>query len=112
MADRLESASRARSSRFCVSAAASLGLELGCLLLELARLDLDALASGGHLGHAPPQLLEVLDLLCVRVVEDVTWVLGPVHEIVQLRSHDGGEPLEHVHEDLRRHPASPAGCDT
>ena len=67
-------ARRARASRGQVLAVLpqrlpGLVLQLRPLLLELGGLDLDPLAGGPHLGDAPADLLEVLELLLVGEVQ-------------------------------------------
>ena len=87
-AARRDSASRARSSLLCCRAALAWPLELVGLLLQPLGLQLDPLAGRGHVGHAPPDLLQLLQLLLVGEVERVAGVFGLVQHLVGLRLED------------------------
>ncbi len=76
---------------------ACLVLQLVSLLLELRRLDLDPLPGSGDLGHAPADLLQVLELFLVGKVEGVTGVLGAVEHPVRLGTEDVQKALEQAH---------------
>ena len=70
-------------------------LELVGLLLELPRLQLDALSRRRHVGHAAADLLEALELLLIGQIECLAGVLSPVKDLVRLRLQDGRHSLEY-----------------
>ena len=83
-AARRVSASRARSSRPAASDLPRLALQLGCRLLQLGELKLDALAAGRHVRHPAAHLLQQLQLPLVGVVEHLAGILGAVERLIRL----------------------------
>jgi hypothetical protein len=55
-----------------------LGLELVRTGLQLGGLQFDPLLGRGDVGDAPADLLEALQLLLVREVQGLPWILGLV----------------------------------
>ena len=68
---------RGRGPRSLAECGLRLVLQLVGLLLQLAGLELDPLAGGGHVRDAPPDLLETVELLLVGEVEGLAGVLVP-----------------------------------
>ena len=71
-----------------------LRLQLVGLLLQPLGLELEALAGGGHVGHAPPDLLQLLQLLLVGEIQRVAGVFRLVQDLVGLGLEDPTDPLE------------------
>ena len=71
-----------------------LALQLVGLLLQPLGLQLDPLARRGHVGHAPPHLLQLLELLLVGEVQRVARVLHFVQGLVGLGPEDVAYPTE------------------
>ena len=69
-------------------------LQLVGLLLQPLGLQLDPLAGRGHVGHAPPDLLQLLELLLVGEVQGVAGVLHLVQDLVRLGPEDVEESAE------------------
>src|SRR5690606_11074099 len=75
----------------------ALVLELRRLGLELVELQLDPLAAGSHVGHAPADLLQQLELPLVGVVQSLPRILHLVQGLVGLGLEDHGKSLHHAH---------------
>ena len=73
---------------------ARLGVQLEQTLLELVRLELEALLRGRDIGDAALDVREQLALLLVRVVQRLARVLRPVQEFAQLRLDHQGHALD------------------
>ena len=72
-------------------------LQLGLGALQLGDLHLDALPGGGHVGQAPADLLDHLQLALVAVVERLPGVFGLVEHLRRLGPEDVGETLHQSH---------------
>ena len=72
-------------------------LQLVGLGLELGGLELDPLLGRGDVGHAAPDLLEVLQQLLVGEVEGLPGVLRLVQELVGLGLENPGHALHDTH---------------
>ncbi len=78
-----------------------LPLQLVGLLLQPLGLELEPLAGRGHVGHAPADLLQLLELLFVGEIQRVAGIFRLVQDLVGLGLEDPADPLEracHVNE--------------